>query len=110
MIFANNAVEVAKRKSRISPGLSSSICSMVSKQNLLKGNKTFHAIRRSRRQRAWRALHGAFSYFDTPERTNFYDKIDGIKARRKYRLRTYSSTLSANVRFSWKEPHRQSRL
>ncbi len=45
-------------------------------------------------------------YFDTPERTNFYDKIDGIKARRKYRLRTYSSTPSANVPIFLEEKNR----
>ena len=43
-------------------------------------------------------------YFDTPERTNFYDKID-TEARRKYRLRTYSSTLS-NVPIFLEEKNR----
>ncbi len=29
-------------------------------------------------------------YFETPSAENFHEKIDGIKTRRKYRLRTYS--------------------
>ena len=45
-------------------------------------------------------------YFDTPGRTNFYDKIDGVKARRKYRLRTYSSMPSAEVPIFLEEKNR----
>jgi len=29
-------------------------------------------------------------YFDNPQSDNFYEKIDGVKDRRKYRLRTYA--------------------
>lgn len=29
-------------------------------------------------------------YFDDPHATQFYEKIDGVKSRRKYRIRTYS--------------------
>ena len=31
-------------------------------------------------------------YFDTPDLSNFYDKVDGIKARKKFRIRVYSRT------------------
>ena len=33
-------------------------------------------------------------YFDNPTTEHFYEKIDGLKTRRKYRLRTYTSKLS----------------
>ena len=29
-------------------------------------------------------------YFDTPEYSNFYEKVDGIKIRKKFRIRSYS--------------------
>lgn len=45
-------------------------------------------------------------YFDTPRRINFYEKIDGIKARRKYRLRTYSTKPSADVPVFLEEKNR----
>ena len=45
-------------------------------------------------------------YFDTPGRANFYDKIDGVKARRKYRLRTYSSMPSVEVPIFLEEKNR----
>jgi hypothetical protein len=31
-------------------------------------------------------------YFDDPSFTNFYDKVDGIRSRQKFRIRTYSTT------------------
>ena len=34
-------------------------------------------------------------YLDSPSKDYFYEKIDGIKSRKKYRFRTYSSDLSA---------------
>ncbi len=30
-------------------------------------------------------------YFDTPNYTNFYDKVDGIKLRKKFRIRSYNN-------------------
>ena len=30
-------------------------------------------------------------YFDTPDYSNFYEKVDGIKLRKKFRIRSYSS-------------------
>ncbi len=45
-------------------------------------------------------------YFDTPNCVNFYEKIDGIKARRKYRLRTYSTRPSAEVPIFLEEKNR----
>jgi hypothetical protein len=36
-------------------------------------------------------------YFDNLLSSNFYEKVDGIKNRRKYRLRTYSKHLDKNV-------------
>ncbi len=33
-------------------------------------------------------------YFDSPTKEHFFEKIDGLKTRRKYRLRTYASKLS----------------
>jgi hypothetical protein len=38
-------------------------------------------------------------YFETPTRKNYYEKIDGVKTRKKYRLRTYSKTLPAPIIF-----------
>ena len=35
-------------------------------------------------------------YFDNRSFTNFFEKVDGIKTRRKYRLRTYSKKLEDN--------------
>tara|TARA_B100000676_G_scaffold303953_1_gene355310 strand:+ start:5204 stop:5980 length:777 start_codon:yes stop_codon:yes gene_type:complete len=45
-------------------------------------------------------------YFDTPRRENFYAKIDGIKARRKYRLRTYSMGVAPEVPIFLEEKNR----
>ena len=45
-------------------------------------------------------------YYDTPRRVNFYDKIDGIKARRKYRLRTYTTESTPNVPVFLEEKNR----
>ena len=30
-------------------------------------------------------------YFDTPNYANFYEKVDGIKIRKKFRIRSYTS-------------------
>jgi SPX domain protein involved in polyphosphate accumulation len=35
-------------------------------------------------------------YFDTKDNENFYDKIDGVKNRKKFRLRTYSPVFGAS--------------
>lgn len=35
-------------------------------------------------------------YFDTKNKENFYDKIDGVKNRKKFRLRTYSPKLGTS--------------
>jgi hypothetical protein len=35
-------------------------------------------------------------YFDTKNKANFYDKIDGVKNRKKFRLRTYRRNLGAS--------------
>ena len=35
-------------------------------------------------------------YFDNDEYQNFYDKVDGIRSRKKFRLRTYEKKLSKN--------------
>ena len=35
-------------------------------------------------------------YFDNIESVNFFDKVDGIKTRRKFRLRTYTNVLKDN--------------
>ena len=32
-------------------------------------------------------------YFDNSEYQNFYDKVDGIRSRKKFRLRTYNNKL-----------------
>ena len=45
-------------------------------------------------------------YYDTPRRANFYDKIDGIKARRKYRLRTYTTESAPSVPVFLEEKNR----
>jgi len=45
-------------------------------------------------------------YYDTPRRANFYDKIDGIKARRKYRVRTYATECSSDVPVFLEEKNR----
>jgi len=36
-------------------------------------------------------------YFDNYFSSNFYEKVDGVKNRRKFRLRTYSQVLDKNV-------------
>ena len=36
-------------------------------------------------------------YFDNPESVNYYEKIDGLRSRRKYRLRTYGDSWSPDV-------------
>jgi len=38
-------------------------------------------------------------YFDDPESTFFYEKIDGIKVRHKYRLRTYGTNRNTSEYF-----------
>ena len=38
-------------------------------------------------------------YLDSPSKDHFYEKIDGIKTRKKYRFRTYSSQLRATDTF-----------
>lgn len=35
-------------------------------------------------------------YFDTPEFSNFYEKVDGIKIRKKFRIRSYTNKKSKN--------------
>lgn len=35
-------------------------------------------------------------YFDTPEYSNFYEKVDGIKIRKKFRIRSYSNNKKDN--------------
>jgi len=35
-------------------------------------------------------------YFDTPEYSNFYEKVDGIKIRKKFRIRSYSNNKKNN--------------
>jgi len=45
-------------------------------------------------------------YFDNVRRENFYEKIDGIKSRRKYRLRTYTSAPNAKVPIYLEEKNR----
>lgn len=42
-------------------------------------------------------------YFDNPATDYFYEKIDGLKTRRKYRLRTYSSKLADTETFFLEE-------
>ena len=37
-------------------------------------------------------------YFDNINSTNFYEKVDGMKIRKKYRLRTYSKTNNASTK------------
>ena len=36
-------------------------------------------------------------YFDNSLSSNFYEKVDGMKIRNKYRLRTYSEVLDKNI-------------
>ena len=36
-------------------------------------------------------------YFDDPNYVNYYEKIDGMKLRHKFRLRTYGKTCSQDV-------------
>lgn len=38
-------------------------------------------------------------YFDSPKSFNFYEKIDGIKKRKKFRLRTYGTEIDASSIF-----------
>ena len=38
-------------------------------------------------------------YFDSPNSFNFYEKIDGIKKRKKFRLRTYDKSLGKSILF-----------
>ena len=38
-------------------------------------------------------------YFDSPSSFNFYEKIDGIKKRKKFRLRTYDKSYGKSVLF-----------
>ncbi len=35
-------------------------------------------------------------YFDTPDYSNFYEKVDGIKIRKKFRIRSYSNSSKKN--------------
>ena len=37
------------------------------------------------------------NYFDTADSVNFYEKIDGIRTRRKYRIRTYADEKGTDV-------------
>ena len=45
-------------------------------------------------------------YFDNERRSNYYEKIDGIRSRRKYRLRTYAPEPSAEVPIYLEEKNR----
>ena len=36
-------------------------------------------------------------YFENEVATNFYEKIDGVRMRRKYRLRTYGTSFNSNL-------------
>ena len=36
-------------------------------------------------------------YFENNNNDNFYEKIDGIKFRKKYRIRTYSENFTDNI-------------
>lgn len=45
-------------------------------------------------------------YFDNEQRDNFYEKIDGIKSRKKYRLRTYSSAPNTGAPIYLEEKNR----
>jgi hypothetical protein len=36
-------------------------------------------------------------YFDNPEATNYYEKIDGLRTRKKYRIRTYGHEWSDDL-------------
>ena len=38
-------------------------------------------------------------YFDSPTSVNFYEKIDGVKKRKKFRLRTYDKTPQNSILF-----------
>ena len=38
-------------------------------------------------------------YFDTPEYSNFYEKVDGIKIRKKFRIRSYSHDKKCDTLF-----------
>ena len=38
-------------------------------------------------------------YFDSPSSFNFYEKIDGIKKRKKFRLRTYDKKFGESALF-----------
>tara|TARA_B100001063_G_scaffold247388_1_gene294189 strand:- start:8995 stop:9750 length:756 start_codon:yes stop_codon:yes gene_type:complete len=38
-------------------------------------------------------------YYDSPSSSNFYEKIDGIKKRKKFRLRTYDKTFEKSPVF-----------
>jgi hypothetical protein len=45
-------------------------------------------------------------YFDDRQRRNYYEKIDGMKSRRKYRLRTYAPEPDAAVPIFLEEKNR----
>jgi hypothetical protein len=45
-------------------------------------------------------------YFDSPENAAFYEKIDGIKKRKKYRLRVYETELSETTNLFLEEKGR----
>ena len=36
-------------------------------------------------------------YFENKENDNFYEKIDGLKFRKKYRIRSYSKSFNKNI-------------
>ena len=45
-------------------------------------------------------------YFDNDQSTNFYDKVDGIKKRSKYRIRTYGDVMDPSLPFFLEEKGR----
>lgn len=45
-------------------------------------------------------------YYDNRQRRNYYEKIDGVKSRRKYRLRTYAPAQDATVPVFLEEKNR----
>lgn len=45
-------------------------------------------------------------YFDNDQSTNFYDKVDGIKKRSKYRIRTYGDIQDSSLPFFLEEKGR----
>ena len=38
-------------------------------------------------------------YFDTPDYANFYEKVDGIKLRKKFRIRSYTNKKDGEIKF-----------